>query len=64
MSKIKLGNRPRYKRLNRRSNKKRENHKFSSANSASAITQGRYTDGVDEILCTVLSAKRRKSKIK
>ena len=35
MSKIKLGNRPRYKRLNRRNNKKRENHKFSSANSTS-----------------------------
>ena len=29
----------------------------------SLIAQGRYTDGVDDILCKVLSAKKRKSKI-
>ena len=28
------------------------------------ITQGRYTDAVDDILCKVLSAKKRKFKIK
>ena len=28
------------------------------------IEQGRYTDAVDDVLCKVLSAKRRKSKIK
>ena len=28
------------------------------------ITQGRYTDAVDDILCKVLSAKKRKLKIK
>ena len=27
------------------------------------IAQGRYTDGVDDILCKVLSAKKRKFKI-
>ena len=26
--------------------------------------QGRYTDGVDDVLCKVLSAKKRKLKIK
>ena len=30
----------------------------------SLIAQGRYTDGVDDVLCKVLSAKRRKFKIK
>ncbi len=30
----------------------------------SLITQGRYTDGVDDVLCKVLSAKKRKVKIK
>ena len=30
----------------------------------SLIVQGRYTDGVDDVLCKVLSAKRRKLKIK
>ena len=30
----------------------------------SLTTQGRYTDGVDDILCKVLSAKKRKFKIK
>ena len=30
----------------------------------SLIAQGRYTDAVDDILCKVLSAKKRKSKIK
>ena len=30
----------------------------------SLIAQGRYTDGVDDILCKVLSAKKRKMKIK
>ena len=29
----------------------------------SLISQGRYTDGVDDILCKVLSAKKRKFKI-
>ena len=28
------------------------------------IAQGRYTDGVDDVLCKVLSAKKRKLKIK
>ena len=28
------------------------------------IEQGRYTDAVDDILCKVLSAKKRKLKIK
>ena len=28
------------------------------------IEQGRYTDAVDDILCKVLSAKKRKFKIK
>lgn len=28
------------------------------------IAQGRYTDAVDDILCKVLSAKKRKFKIK
>ena len=28
------------------------------------ITQGRHTDGVDDVLCKVLSAKKRKFKIK
>lgn len=28
------------------------------------IAQGRYTDGVDDVLCKVLSAKIRKLKIK
>ena len=27
------------------------------------IAQGRYTDGVDDVLCKVLSAKKRKLKI-
>ena len=30
----------------------------------SLIAQGRYTDGVDDVLCKVLSAKTRKVKIK
>ena len=30
----------------------------------SLIAQGRYTDGVDVVLCKVLSAKKRKLKIK
>ena len=30
----------------------------------SLIAQGRYTDGVDNVLCKVLSAKKRKLKIK
>ena len=30
----------------------------------SLISQGRYTDGVDDVLCTVLSTKKRKLKIK
>ena len=30
----------------------------------SLTTQGRYTDGVDDVLCKVLSAKKRKLKIK
>ena len=30
----------------------------------SLITQGRYTDGVDDVLCKMLSAKKRKLKIK
>ena len=30
----------------------------------SLIAQGRYTDGVDDILCKVISAKKRKVKIK
>ena len=30
----------------------------------SLIAQGRYTDAVDDILCQVLSAKKRKFKIK
>ena len=30
----------------------------------SLIAQGRYTDTVDDILCKVLSAKKRKFKIK
>ncbi len=29
----------------------------------SLTAQGRYTDGVDDILCKVLSAKKRKFKI-
>ena len=28
------------------------------------IAQGRYTDGVDDVLCKVMSAKKRKLKIK
>ena len=28
------------------------------------ISQGRYTDAVDDVLCKVLSAKKRKLKIK
>ena len=28
------------------------------------ISQDRYTDGVDDVLCEVLSAKKRKLKIK
>ena len=28
------------------------------------IAQGRYTDGVDDVLCKVLSAKKRKLKVK
>ncbi len=30
----------------------------------SLIAQGRYTDGVDDVLCNVMSAKKRKFKIK
>ena len=30
----------------------------------SLIAQGRYTDGVDDVLCKVLSAKKRKLEIK
>ena len=30
----------------------------------SLIVQGRYTDGVDDVLCKVLSTKKRKLKIK
>lgn len=30
----------------------------------SLIAQGRYTDGVDNVLCKVMSAKKRKLKIK
>lgn len=30
----------------------------------SLIAQGRYTDGVDDVLCKVLAAKKRKLKIK
>ena len=30
----------------------------------SLIAQGRYTDAVDDMLCKVLSAKKRKFKIK
>ena len=30
----------------------------------SLIAQGRYTDGVDDVLCKVRSAKKRKLKIK
>ena len=30
----------------------------------SLTAQGRYTDGVDDLLCKVLSAKKRKLKIK
>lgn len=30
----------------------------------SLIVQGRYTDGVDDVLCKVMSAKKRKLKIK
>ena len=30
----------------------------------SLIAQGRYTDAVDDILCKVLSSKKRKFKIK
>ena len=30
----------------------------------SLTTQGRYTDGVDDVLCKELSAKKRKLKIK
>ena len=30
----------------------------------SLIAQGRYTDGVDDILCEMISAKKRKLKIK
>ena len=30
----------------------------------SLIAQGRYTDAVDDILCKVLSAKKKKFKIK
>ena len=30
----------------------------------SLIAQGRYADGVDDVLCKVLSAKKRKFKIK
>ncbi|MGM9597842.1 MAG: hypothetical protein ACI3XO_08525 [Eubacteriales bacterium] len=30
----------------------------------SLTAQGKYTDGVDDVLCKVLSAKKRKFKIK
>ena len=30
----------------------------------SLIAQGRYTDGVDDVLCKVMSDKKRKLKIK
>ena len=30
----------------------------------SLIAQGRYTDGVDDVLCKIMSAKNRKLKIK
>ena len=30
----------------------------------SLIAQGRYTDGVDDVICKVMSAKKRKLKIK
>ena len=30
----------------------------------SLIAQGRYTDGADDVLCKMLSAKKRKLKIK
>ena len=30
----------------------------------SLIAQGRYTNGVDDVLCKMLSAKKRKLKIK
>ncbi len=30
----------------------------------SLIAHGRYTDGVDDVLCKVISAKKRKFKIK
>ncbi len=30
----------------------------------SLIAQGRYTDGVDDVLCKVMLAKKRKLKIK
>ena len=30
----------------------------------SLIAQGRYTNGVDDVLCKVMSAKKRKLKIK
>ena len=30
----------------------------------SLIAQGRYTDGVDDVFCKVMSAKKRKLKIK
>ena len=30
----------------------------------SLTAQGRYTDGVDDILCKIISAKKRKFKIK
>ena len=30
----------------------------------SLISQGRYTDGVDDVLCKVMLAKKRKLKIK
>ena len=30
----------------------------------SLIAQGRYTDGVDDVLCKVMLAKKRKPKIK
>lgn len=30
----------------------------------SLTAQGRYTDGVDDVLCKIMSAKKRKLKIK
>ena len=30
----------------------------------SLIAQGRYTDGVDDVLCKIIAAKKRKLKIK